>query len=316
MRANESAPTSVIEPCGVLLLNKPAGATSHDMVYRVRRLFNTRRVGHTGTLDPMATGVLVVLVGRAAKASEFVAHDKKGYRATLRLGLVTDTEDTTGHVLSTAPATGLPTDEQVREVCRRFTGEIKQIPPMYSALKVGGQKLCNLARKGQVIEREARPVTVYELSVKPATLPSDYVLSLACSGGTYVRTLCADIGAELGCGGVMASLERTETGGFPLEDCYTTEQLQNMTYEERLSCLLPVETLFANWDSVSLPTFYYNLCRNGCEIYQNRIGTAFPVGTRLRLCDEEGNFFATGEVLDFPEVGATAIKATRLFVLS
>ena len=315
MRTNESTPTSVIEPCGVLLLNKPAGVTSHDMIYRVRRLFNTRRVGHTGTLDPLATGVLVVLVGRAAKAAEFVAHDTKGYVATLRLGLTSDTEDTTGHILTTASPTTLPSERQVQEVCRGFVGEIQQIPPMYSALKVGGQKLCNLARKGQIIERQSRPVTIHALTVESAPLPSDYTLSVRCSGGTYIRTLCADIGAALGCGGVMATLERTETGGFSLEQCYTTEALQDMPYEERVGCLLPVETLFSDWESVSLPSFYYHLCYNGCEIYQNRIGTNFSVGTRLRLCDPDGNFFATGEVLDFPEVNATAIKATRLFVL-
>ena len=315
MRTNESAPTSVKEPCGVLLINKPAGVTSHDMIYRMRRLFNTRRIGHTGTLDPMATGVLIILVGRAAKASDFVAHDTKGYTATLRLGLSTDTEDTTGHILSTHPIATIPDEAAVRDVCSRFVGEIKQIPPMYSALKVDGKKLCNLARKGLIIEREARPVTIYSLTVAPATLPSDYKLTVRCSGGTYIRTLCADIGSELGCGGVMAALERTETGGFSLENCYTTEQLQAMTYEERLSCLLPVETLFADWESVRLPAFYHRLCHNGCEIYQSRIGTDFPVGTRLRLCDEDGSFFATGEVLDCPEVEATAIKATKLFVL-
>ena len=315
MCANSSVPTSVTEPCGVLLLDKPAGVTSHDMIYRVRRLYNTRRVGHTGTLDPMATGVLVVLVGRAAKAAEFVAHDTKGYVATMRLGLTSDSEDTTGRILSTTSPAVLPDEEQVRNTCSRFVGEIQQIPPMYSALKVDGHKLCNLARKGQVIERRARPITVYSLSVTPAALPSDYDLAVRCSGGTYIRTLCADIGAALGCGAVMSSLRRTETGGFPLEQCYTTDALQDMTYEERVNCLLPVETLFADWESVSLPAFYYHLCHNGCEIYQNRIGTNFPVGTRLRLCDPNGNFFATGEVLDFPEVGTTAIKATRLFVL-
>jgi tRNA pseudouridine55 synthase len=186
---------------------------------------------------------------------------------------------------------------------------------MYSALKVNGKKLCNLARKGEIIERESRPVTIHALDVSPAALPSDYKLTVRCSGGTYIRTLCADIGSALGCGGVMASLERTETGGFSLEACYTTDGLQDMTYEERVACLLPVETLFADWEAVNLPSFYYRLCHNGCEIYQSRIGTRFPVGTRLRLCDEEGHFFATGEVLDCPEVNATAIKATRLFVL-
>ncbi|MBQ5793288.1 MAG: tRNA pseudouridine(55) synthase TruB, partial [Clostridia bacterium] len=157
--------TPAVEPSGILLINKHAGATSHDIVYKVRRAMHTKRVGHTGTLDPMATGVLVVLVGRAAKACEYVSHDRKVYRATLRLGLTTDTEDTTGTVLTTCDT--LPLPEQVKEVCERFVGKTEQIPPMYSALKVDGQKLCDLARQGIEVERKARPIEIYALSCEP-----------------------------------------------------------------------------------------------------------------------------------------------------
>ena len=300
-----------IEPDGILLIDKPEGMTSHDVVFRVRRLFGTKKVGHTGTLDPMATGVLVVLLGRAAKACEYVSHDEKVYEAGLRLGLTTDTEDVTGQVLSTAER--LPAREEVEAVLPRFRGDILQIPPMYSALKVNGRKLCDLARAGEVIEREARPVTVRELVCEATDSSSDYRLTVRCSGGTYIRTLCADIGAALGCGGVMAALRRTEAVGFSIADCVTLGALEGMSMDERLALLHPVEGLFADLETVHLPDFYRTLCRNGCEIYQKKIHTNHPVGARVRLCDGQGRFFALGEVGEFAD--GTAIKAIKIFVL-
>ncbi len=300
-----------VEPSGILLIHKHAGATSHDIVYKVRRALHTRRVGHTGTLDPMATGVLVVLVGRAAKACEYVSHDRKVYKATLRLGLTTDTEDVTGTVLTTCET--LPLPEQVKDVCERFVGKIKQIPPMYSALKIDGQKLCDLARKGIEVEREAREIEIFSLSCEPTDKESDYILTVDCSGGTYIRTLCADIGAALGCGGVMATLERMQTGGFGLDECVTTAQLEQMDDDARLARLLPVEVLFADLPAVHLSDFYKRLCRNGCEIYQSRIRTDFPVGQRVRICDQSGHFFALGEVREYES--GTAIAMIKLFEL-
>ena len=191
---------------GVLLLDKPAGPTSHDMVGRVRRLYGTRRVGHTGTLDPLATGLLVVLVGRAAKAAEYLVSDEKHYTATLRLGITTDTEDVTGEVLTRTEA--LPKAEAVASACAAMVGKSEQIPPMYSALKVGGRKLVDIARAGGEVEREARPIEIYSLTCTPTDTPSDYRLDVHCSTGTYIRTLCTDIGAKLGCGGVVATLRR------------------------------------------------------------------------------------------------------------
>lgn len=300
-----------IEPDGILLIDKPEGMTSHDVVFRVRRLFGTKKVGHTGTLDPMATGVLVVLLGRAAKACEYVSHDEKVYEAGLRLGLATDTEDVTGQVLSTAER--LPAKEEVEAVLPRFRGDILQIPPMYSALKVNGRKLCDLARAGEVIEREARPVTVRELVCEATDSSSDYRLTVRCSGGTYIRTLCADIGAALGCGGVMSALRRTEAVGFSIADCVTLGALEGMSMDERLALLHPVEELFSDLETVHLPDFYRTLCRNGCEIYQKKIHTNHPVGARVRLCDGQGRFFALGEVGEFAD--GTAIKAIKIFVL-
>ena len=301
------------EPNGILLIDKPAGKTSHDIVWKVRKLFGTKKVGHTGTLDPMATGVLVVLLGRAAKACEYVSHDEKVYEACLRLGITTDTEDTTGTILTKSSVESLPTMAEVNSVLPRFRGDILQVPPMYSALKVNGRKLCDIARSGETVEREARPVTIRELSAFPTKEPDRYTLTVRCSGGTYVRTLCADIGSALGCGGAMAALRRTEAGGFSIEECVTPEALENMTIEERMSLLRPVETLFSNLPSLPLPDFYRTLCRNGCEIYQKKIGTDYEVGTRVKLCDSQGIFFALGEVSEYPD--GTAVKAIKIFVL-
>ena len=294
------------ELCGVLVIDKPAGITSHDVVGKVRRLFGTRRVGHTGTLDPMATGVLVVLVGRAAKAAEYLCTDRKGYRALLQLGITTDTEDVTGAVLTKADV--IPPAEEVLRVAESFVGEILQVPPMYSALKVGGKKLVDLARKGIKIERAARPVTVYDLTCAPEG-ESCYALEVTCSAGTYIRTLCADIGKQLGCGGAMAALRRTATGGFTLEDAHSLQELEVATAEQRSQMLIPVESLFATLPSLHLPVFYERLARNGCEIYLQKIGVSHPVGTRLRLCSQEGRFFALGEVCEYEQgLAAKPIK--------
>lgn len=300
-----------MEPCGILIVHKPVGITSHDVVGRVRRLFGTRRVGHTGTLDPLASGVLVVLVGRAAKAAEYLSADRKAYRATLRLGLTTDTEDITGQVLTQCPT--LPTEEEVMATAKRFVGDLLQVPPMYSALKVDGKKLYDLARKGQTVEREARPITVHSLSCERLS-DSDYSLSVSCSAGTYIRTLCADIGAALDCGGVMATLERTEAGGFPLADALTLDELEAMSETERVSCLRPTESLFSRLPALTLPAFYERLARNGCEIYQTKIKTDFPVGQRLRMQDRDGSFYALGEVRDYED--GSAVKLIKLFDLN
>ena len=306
-----SKQTIVNEPSGVLIVNKPMGVTSHDVVNKIRRLYGTRRVGHTGTLDPMATGVLVVLIGRAAKASEYLATDRKHYRATLRLGLTTDTEDTTGTVLTTSE--NLPTFEDFLSVLPRFRGKIQQIPPMYSALKVGGKKLVDLARQGISVERQPREIEIFDLQASPTDHPSEYVLEVTCSGGTYIRTLCADLGYALGCGGAMASLERTETSGFSLSIAHTLEELERMEPEARHALLIPTENLFADCAPVRLSPFYEKLCRSGCEIYQKKIGTSLPSGTRVRICDQNGAFFALGEVRDYEN--GSAIKAIKTFAL-
>jgi tRNA pseudouridine55 synthase len=299
------------EPSGILIINKHTGATSHDIVNRVRRLYNTKRVGHTGTLDPDASGVLVVLVGRAAKAAEYLVSDTKKYRATMRLGLTTDTEDASGNILTVCDR--LPSEKDVKDACLGFVGKIKQIPPMYSALKKDGQKLCDLARKGIVIERDAREVTVFALECTSTDTASDYILDVYCSSGTYIRTLCADIGKALGCGGIMATLQRLDAGGFSIERSLTVKELEEMTEEERFACLKPTESLFDTLPKINLSDFYEKLCRNGCEIYQKKINTSLNLGERVRIADKNGNFFALGEVKEFAD--GTAIKAIKIFDL-
>lgn len=296
------------EISGVLVVEKPAGKTSHDVVGAVRRLYHTRRVGHTGTLDPMATGVLVVLIGRAAKAAEYLSVHTKEYRAILRLGLTTDTEDVTGKTLTVSG--DIPPTERVLEVANGFVGEILQTPPMYSALKVNGQKLCDLARRGIEIERKARPITVHALSCRPLQ-ENDYELQVCCSAGTYIRTLCADIGKALGCGGAMAALCRVAVGEYSLDNAITLDALESKSDDERVALLLPTESLFAELPAVRLSAFFEKLSRSGCEIYQKKIGTEHPVGARVRLCDERGKFFALGEVREYEN--GSAVKAIKTF---
>lgn len=299
------------EVSGVLLIDKHAGATSHDIVNKVRRVYNTRRVGHTGTLDPMATGLLVVLVGRAAKAAEYLVADTKKYVATLRLGLTTDTEDTTGQVLTASDI--IPSCEQVITACDAFRGKIMQTPPMYSALKIGGRKLVDIARSGGEVARQPREIEIFSLTVTPTESPTDYTLEVVCSSGTYIRTLCADIGAALGCGGVMASLRREMVADYNLSDAVTIEQLQQLTTDEAEQKLLPVESLFETLPKVCLPEFFERLCRSGCEIYQKKIRTSLPCGARVRLCNENGHFFALGQVDDYPD--GSAIRSIKIFEL-
>ena len=305
------------KPGGFIAIDKPSDMTSHDVVFRARKLFSTARVGHTGTLDPMATGVLVLLVGRAAKACEYISKDKKGYVATLRLGYETDTQDVTGAVVSenvyTTENYTFPTLCEVREACKSFIGKIIQIPPMYSALKVDGKKLCDLAREGKTIERAGREIEIYSIDVQPTDSPCDFKLTVACSGGTYIRTLCEDIGKALGCGGVMASLRRIEASGIDILRAFTLEELESMSEEQRWDRVIPTEELFTNYRGLQLSAFYEKLYRDGCPIYLKKIGAEHPVGERLRVRGADGEFFSLGDVIDTPD--GAAVKSIKIFSL-
>jgi len=294
---------------GVLALHKTAGMTSHDAVNKIRRLYGTKQVGHTGTLDPMATGVLVMLIGRAAKFAEFLLSDDKSYRAVMRLGVTSDTGDSTGNITETGAA--LPTEAEVKEACKRFTGEITQIPPMYSALKVNGRKLVDLARKGITVEREGRQVTVFSLDCERLS-ETDYALDISCSQCTYIRRLGKEIGSSLCCGALMASLERTRAGSFSIDGAPTLEELEAMTPDERLSLLVGVEQLFDTLPKIMLPEFFAHLAHSGCEIYAAKIGVKdeVPLGSLVTLYDADG-FFALAECRDYE--GKHAFKPVKQY---
>ncbi len=296
---------------GVIIVNKHKGVTSHDIVAKIRRLYGTKKVGHTGTLDPMATGVLPILIGRAAKAAEYLVSDSKRYVAEIKLGIETDTEDITGKILKTSDT--LPGKTEFFKICKEFVGEIYQTPPMYSALKVGGKKLVDLAREGKEVERTPRKIEIKSILPEEVSEKEGiYTLDVECSKGTYIRTLCADIGKKLGCGAAMSSLERTRSGNFDIKDAYTVCELENMTPEQRASVVRPVETLFSELPAVTLDGFYAKLCRSGCEIYQHKIKTAYPVDEFVRIRDKNG-FFALGKVKEYEN--GSAIKAVKIFVL-
>ena len=292
---------------GVIIINKEGGLSSQGVVSRVKRILGVKKAGHTGTLDPMATGVLPVLIERGVKASEFMLTSDKHYIATLLLGVTTDTEDVTGEVLTESDE--IPTEAEVMASVESFIGEYMQTPPMYSALKVGGKKLCDLAREGVTIEREARPVTIHSLKAEKIS-DREYTLDVKCSKGTYIRTLCADIGEKLGCGGVMKTLCRASASGFTLSDALTLSELEAMSESEREARVLPVERIFADLSEVTLPDFFSRLAHSGLEIYLKKISLDLPLGTRVRLSDKDG-FFAVGEVREFDD--GLAIKPIRQF---
>ena len=235
-------------PNGIIIIDKPEGWTSMDVCAKLRGIFKEKRVGHAGTLDPMATGVLPVFVGQATKAVSFAEGGKKEYRAILRLGITTDTQDTTGTVLTQTAVTA--TENDLRAVLPRFTGEIAQIPPMYSAIKINGQKLYDIARKGGSVARKPRNITIYELELVEKLNETDYSLRVVCSKGTYIRTLCHDIGAALGCGAAMAALRRTAAAGFTIDEAVTLDEVQ----EQREALLRPLDSLFREYGAYTLPT--------------------------------------------------------------
>ena len=272
---------------GIVIVDKPQGWTSQDVTARLRRVYATRRIGHGGTLDPMATGVLPVFVGRATRGVEFFEHAEKTYETVLLLGRTTDTQDVTGATLAEKAVHLSPAD--IERVLPRFRGDILQVPPMYSALKVNGKKLYELARKGQEVERQPRPITVFELT----NLGFDGTrlsLRVKCSKGTYIRTLCQDIGEALGCGGCMEALRRVRAGEYGIEDAVPLEQLlESETPEQYLRSL---DTMFAHCPAVTLTPNQEKRCRNG-----NPFSSPLPQGT-YRAYSQSGEFLMLAKVED------------------
>ena len=272
---------------GIVIIDKPQGWTSQDVTARLRRVFNTRRIGHGGTLDPMATGVLPVFVGRATRGVEFFEHAEKTYEATLRLGLTTDTEDTSGAVLEEREV--CISEEEFLGVLPKFRGEIQQIPPMYSALKIDGQKLCDLARKGKTVERKPRAITIFELECLEF-VGNTARLRVRCSKGTYIRTLCKDIGEALGCGGCMAALRRVTAGEYTIEESVPLDVL--LEAENPENYLRPVDTMFRNYPEIRLTPKQEQRCRNG-----NGFSVNLKEGT-YRAYSQTGEFLALSQVKD------------------
>lgn len=270
---------------GIVIVDKPQGWTSQDVTARLRRVFGTRRIGHGGTLDPMATGVLPVFVGRATRAVEFFEHAEKTYETVLRLGITTDTEDMTGTVLTEENVSF--TEEQLQETLAAFRGEILQVPPMYSALKVNGQKLCDLARKGKTVERQPRPITIHELSLVERG-ENTLRLRVRCSKGTYIRTLCKDIGEKLGCGGCMESLRRVAAGEYTIDEAVPLQTL--LDTEEPEKYLRDVDTMFRNYPAVTLTSNQETRCRNG-----NAFSVSLAPGT-YRAYSQGGEFLMLAKV--------------------
>ena len=275
---------------GIIVIDKPTGWTSHDVVARLRRLLQERRIGHGGTLDPLATGVLPVFVGRATRAVEFVMDGTKEYIAGLRLGLTTDTQDCTGTILSITSKTCQRS--QLEAVLPIFRGPILQIPPMYSAVKQNGKKLYELARKGKEVERPPRSVIIHALELMEQCSTTDYLLRVVCSKGTYVRTLCHDIGQALGCGGILYSLRRTRSACFSLQQAVTLDTIEQLVEEGRTAeLLLPVDQCFLAYPPLQLSPALARRCRNGASV-----PLAGAPGTYRAYDAETGEFLLLGRL--------------------
>ena len=272
---------------GIVIVDKPQEWTSQDVTARLRRVFNTRRIGHGGTLDPMATGVLPVFVGRATRGVEFFEHAEKAYETVLRLGRATDTEDVFGNTLEEKEVH--ISETEFAKILEQFRGKIQQVPPMYSALKVNGQKLCDLARKGKEVERQPREIEIFELTLLEFTGETAR-LRVRCSKGTYIRTLCKDIGEKCGCGGCMQELRRIQAGEYTIAEAVPLQTLLDAPDPELY--LRTVDTMFRNHEAVTLTPNQEKRCRNG-----NAFSVPHADGT-YRAYSQNGEFLMLAKVED------------------
>ena len=295
---------------GILCIDKPQDFTSFDVVAVMKRLLCTRKVGHTGTLDPMATGVLSILAGSATRAAELLPSHDKEYEAGFQLGITTDTQDIWGTVVESRPV--FSKKDEIQALLPRFTGEILQLPPMYSAVKKDGKRLYELARQGIQVEREARKVTVFTLALTGAREETgEYTLSISCSAGTYVRTLIHDLGQALGCGAGMTSLRRTKACGFSLDDCLTLEEARALSEKGTLGDrLLPVDAGLSGYPAVQVTDAQFTRFRNGGALFLARVNQAPKThGVFVRVYDSKGKFAGLGMV----DENAQELKVKRIF---
>lgn len=276
---------------GIVNLYKPAGFTSHDAVAKLRGIFGQKKIGHTGTLDPDAEGVLPICLGKATKVCELLTDRSKTYQAVMLLGRTTDTQDTSGETLFSSEQ--IPEEAEIRRAIGLFQGEQMQIPPMYSALKVNGKKLYELAREGKTVERKPRKITVYELTIDEIELPR-VTMTISCSKGTYIRTICNDIGEKLGCGACMEHLLRTRVGEFALESCLQLEELQEAKEKGSLEeCLIPVDSLFKTYPRLVFWTEYSKYADNGNRLAQHMLKEMSEIDDKamVRIYNEKGLFY-------------------------
>ncbi len=290
---------------GVVIVDKEKGYTSHDVVNVIRKIFSTRKVGHTGTLDPDATGVLPVCIGKATKVCDMLTFSDKEYEARVRLGIVTDTQDISGKVLAENNVD--VTEAELKNAVNAHMGEINQIPPMYSALKVNGQKLCDLARKGIEVERKPRKITVYESEMSEFD-GVDFKLRVKCSKGTYIRALCHDIGQMLGCGAVMTELRRIRSSIFDVTSAYSLDELKALAEKNALSdVLIPIDAIFEEYPKLAVPgNVRKRLCNGATAVVPASVGT-------YRVYDDDGKFLCIAEVSENAQNGKNTIKMTKAF---
>lgn len=281
---------------GILVVNKRQGITSHDCIYILRDLLGIKKIGHTGTLDPMATGVLPMTIGKATRVSSFIQNSEKEYIATIEFGIETDTEDITGNIIERSDK--IPTEKEVLKILPKFTGRIEQIPPMYSAVRVDGRKLYKIAREGKVIDRPKREIYVESLELLES---NPFTLKINCSSGTYVRTLISDIGKELGTFATMTSLIRTKVGPFSVENAIKIDDLESMTKEEIEEKLYPTDFALRNIPKYNVPKSFFERLINGVKFYDNRMND----GKYSIYCRDE--FIGIGEFVD----GRLKIKVLR-----
>ncbi len=298
---------------GILILNKPEGMTSFRAVSVCRSIYRVKKAGHAGTLDPLATGVLPILLGCATALSEFLLCDQKRYLATFQIGVATDTQDLTGTVVSSSG--NRPDWGRWQEAARALIGEIEQVPPMYSALKQNGVPLYKLARQGKSVERAPRKIRIFDLALAQTDDPDVLELDVTCSKGTYIRTLIEDLAKAAGTCAAMRTLVRVAHGDFSIDDAHPLSAVEEAKGDEnRLkSLLIPVETVLSGYPELHLSAFSARICKCGAEIYREREGytTDLLPGDRVRLYDEHGNFFALGETRVFES--GEAVKPIRFF---
>lgn len=301
---------------GILVVDKPAGVTSHDVILTVRKLLKTKKIGHTGTLDPEVTGVLPLCIGRATKLVEYLQDRPKTYIAKWRAGFSTDTEDATGNILEHVQKVDL-TQEQVTQAFKSFIGSYEQQPPMYSAVKIGGKKLYELAREGKIVERPTRTVIIYDITIEHMSLDEQYpvvTFRVRCSKGTYIRTLCVDIGRALKVPAHMDSLQRIESAGFTLEDAYTLEEIEQAVHQGKLEQLIiPMEKALLDLPQFVVPEYMVEKILNGQPILKRLpLPDGLHTGDLIRILSPDGKLLALHKLVDRNEIWSTPEKILYL----